>query len=285
MYLFPWLGTSLRSSLLNRIPGHVWWGNKSSWQNIPVLFTNLSGQVTPFAFFFVLFTSIIIRKVFLFPRTRPPHPPPCMGHSTNSFLNTLSTHVLYEGPGPALGRHHDRDGANSLQGGLADGVGVCVLRPRLPADGAIAPRHDRRCWPSVGCHDQGLMWSWDQMAPVSIDGWYIGIAWVQGERLAQVIEVVEWLRVSMHFWIVVPVSTVVRVGRGQCVVLWGGYLGVKCFGRRGTFRWKIVLSEKEQNKVVIRFYLRFTPTLLPKTVSSMLRLIRLWNTNPQERPH
>lgn len=54
----------------------------------------------------------------------------------------------------------------------------------------------------------------------------------------------------MSFWIVAPVSAVVGIRGGQCVVLRGGYLGVKCFGRR-TFRWKIILSEKEQNKVVI----------------------------------
>lgn len=61
----------------------------------------------------------------------------------------------------------------------------------------------------------------------------------------------------MSFWIVAPVSAVVGIRGGQCVVLRGGYLGVKCFGRR-TFRWKIILSEKEQNKVVIRISFRFT---------------------------
>lgn len=35
---------------------------------------------------------------------------------------------------------------------------------------------------------------------------------------------------------------------------------MKCFGRR-TFRWKIILSEKEQNKGVIRIY--FIQVYLP----------------------
>lgn len=206
-----------------------------------------------------------------------------MGHSTDSSLNTVSAHVLYEGPGPTLGWHHDRDSTNSLQRCLADGVGVHVLRPRLPADWAIAPGHDLRWWPSVGCHYQSLMWSWDQMVPISIDGWYVDIAWVHGERLAQVTEMVEWLRVSVNFRIVAPVSAVVGIRRGQCVVLWGGYLGVKCFGRRRTFRWKIILSEKEKNVVVIRIYLRFTR---PSAQDSFFYIkVCLWNTRFQERPH
>lgn len=90
------------------------------------------------------------------------------------------------------------------------------------------------------------MWGWAQMAPVGVDGWYAGIAWVERERLAQVTEVVERLGVPVHFGIVAPVATVVGIGRGQCVVLRGGYLGVKSFGRRRTFRWKVILSEKEQ---------------------------------------
>lgn len=61
----------------------------------------------------------------------------------------------------------------------------------------------------------------------------------------------------MSLWVVAPVSAVVGVRGGQCVVLGGGHLGVKCFGRR-TFRWKIILSEKEQNKVVIGISFRFT---------------------------
>lgn len=191
----------------------------------------------------MFFTSILVRKAFLSQHSATPlHL--SYGVSADSFLNSLSSHILYEGPSPTLGWHHDRDGANSLQGGLADGIGVHGLRPRLPADRAVAPGHGLWWWPSTGCHYQSLLYGWDRMVPIGIDGWHSGIAWVEGERLAQVTEMAEWLRVPMNFGVVVPVSTIVGIGRGQCVVLWGGHLGVKCFGR--TLRWKIILSEKGQ---------------------------------------
>ena len=86
------------------------------------------------------------------------------------------------------------------------------------------------------------MRGWGQMAAVGIDGWYAGVARVEGK----VTEVAERLRVSARFGVAAPVAAVVGIGRGQCVVLRGGYLRVKCFGRRRTFGWKIILSENEQ---------------------------------------
>lgn len=83
------------------------------------------------------------------------------------------------------------------------------------------------------------------MAAVGIDGWNAGVARVEGEGLAQVTKVAEGPRVSAHFGVAAPVAAVAGIGRGQCVVLRGGYLRVKCFGRR-TFGWKIILSENEQ---------------------------------------
>ena len=47
LHLLPWLGTSVRSRFLNGILWPLWWENVSSCRNIPVRFTNLSGQVTP----------------------------------------------------------------------------------------------------------------------------------------------------------------------------------------------------------------------------------------------
>lgn len=73
---------------------------------------------------FVLFTRIIVRKLS-FPAL-PPHPPPGMRASLAFFLHMPSAGVLYQGPGPTLGWHHDRDSTDALQGGLADSVGVCV---------------------------------------------------------------------------------------------------------------------------------------------------------------
>ena len=90
------------------------------------------------------------------------------------------------------------------------------------------------------------MRGWGQMAAIGIDGWYAGVARVEGKGLAQVTEVAERLRVSVRFGVAALVAAVVGIGRGQCVVLRGGYLHVKCFGRRRTFGWKIILSENEQ---------------------------------------
>lgn len=57
------------------------------------------------------------------------------------------------------------------------------------------------------------------MAAVGIDGWYVGMARVEGEGLAQVAEVVERLCVSVHFGIVAPAAAVIGIGRGKCVAL------------------------------------------------------------------
>lgn len=57
------------------------------------------------------------------------------------------------------------------------------------------------------------------MAAVGIDGWYVGVARVEGEGLAQVTEVVERLCVSVHFGIVAPAAAVIGIGRGKCVAL------------------------------------------------------------------
>ena len=84
------------------------------------------------------------------------------------------------------------------------------------------------------------------MAAVGIDGRNAGVARMEGEGLAQVTKVAEGLRVSVYFGVAAPVAAVVGIGRGQCVVLRGGYLRVKRFGRRRTFGWKIILSENEQ---------------------------------------
>ena len=48
----------------------------------------------------------------------------CRRDETQSHIPSAG--VLYQGPGLTLGWHHDRDSADALQGGLADGVGVCV---------------------------------------------------------------------------------------------------------------------------------------------------------------
>lgn len=112
------------------------------------------------------------------------------------------------------------------------------------------------------------MRGWGQMAAVGIDGWHAGIARVEGKGLAQVTEVAERLRVPVHFGVAAPVAAVVGIGRGQCVVLRGGYLRVKCFGRRRTFGWKIILSENEQKQRCCQNLPDVHPTLLPRTLSS-----------------
>lgn len=98
-----------------------------------------------------------------------------LGHVSVSLVHKALAQLmgagmpLHKGASPALGRHHDRNGPDPLQRGLADGVGAGLRKPRLPADGAIAPGHllwGRRC---AGRHHQRLRGSRGGVAAVGVD--------------------------------------------------------------------------------------------------------------------